>query len=70
MKDLQDRLKTVKEVLTHAKFIRVKGNVAASGEANLIEAYLENRKTELETKISELKRSESQARQPELTHAE
>lgn len=70
MKDLQERLKTVKELLTHAKFIRSKAGAAAAGEANAIESYLEARAAQLEAEIKTLKQQQAkQAQQPELVHA-
>lgn len=67
MKELLERLKTVKELLTHARFIRSKAGAAAAGEANTIESQLEARAAELEAEIKALKQ---QARKPELAHAE
>lgn len=66
--DVKDRLKTVQELLTNAKFIRTKASAAAGGEASQWEQQLEKRQQELEKEVVGLSRKEKPAKRLELAH--
>lgn len=70
MKDLKERLKAVRELLTHAKLIRTKSDPACALEATEWEIKLQRRIEELETEIAKMA-PKKEKEQPELVaHAE